>query len=147
MTRILVTAVFWFGCLLSARALSAEIPVTVTNLDQYKYLFAVSARVVSNGVSFHITITGKLEDIHADSGVALSIVIHTKDAHGSESSIAPLKPAIPLALKTDKRVWDVYFTASYELLKTPGLCFVFTENDPNGPAADFYELELKGFLK
>src|SRR5262249_51680663 len=146
---------FWCSFILSAHALSAEIPVTTTNLDQYKYLFAVSTNATSNGVAFRITITGKTADILADSSVNLSIVTQTNDGRGTNHQIAPLKPAIPISLAKGRRVWQADFTMSYELLKKPGLCFVFTEwsheniHDRLVPAesADFYEIKLQDFLK
>jgi len=151
MRRLLTLCILWLGLVLSAHGLSVEIPITTTNLDQYRYLFAISTNAVTNGITFHVTIAAKKEDIHADSGAGLSIVTHTK----SSSSITNVKPEIHVTLRKDKRAWAADFTVSYELLEKPGLCFVFTANAHatiDGkrvlmPSADFYEIKLRDFLK
>ena len=149
------TSVLWLSLILSAHGLSVEIPVTATNLDQYKYRFAISTNAATNGVAFHVTITAKKEDIPSDSAVGLSIVTHTQDARGSTHSIEGVKPTVEVRLKKDNRVWTADFTTSHELLKKPGLCLVFTEithtivdgKRVSMPSADFYEIRLQDFLK
>jgi hypothetical protein len=155
MHRSFITFILWLTLILSAHGLSVEIPVTTTNLDQDKYRFAISANAATNGVAFHVTITAKKEDVPSDSDVGLSIVTQTQDASGSTHSIAGAKPTVEVRLRKDKRVWTADFTASEELLKKPGLCFVFTEiahTIVDGkrvamPSADFYEISLRDFLK
>ena len=155
MRRLFTTSILWLSLILSAHGLSVEIPITTTNLDQYKYVFSVSTNAATNGVAFHVTITAKREDVPSDSTAGLSIVTHTKDVDGSTHSIEAVKPAIQVMLKKDKRVWEADFTASFELLKKAGFCFVFTETahtiiDGKSvamPSADFYEIKLRDFLK
>lgn len=155
MHRLFITPIFWFGLILPAHGLSVEIPITTTNLDQYKYVFSVSTNAATNGIAFHVTITAKREDVPSDSTAGLSMVTHTKDVGGSTHAIEAVKPAIQVTLKKDKRVWEADFTASFELLQKPGICFVFTETahaiiDGKSvamPSADFYEIKLRDFLK
>ena len=155
MHRLFVTLCLWLPLVFSAHGLSVEIPVTTTNLDQYKYRFSVSTNATTGGVSFHVVVTAKKENIHADSETGLSIVTHTNTRDGETRSIARVKPEIPLRVKKDKRVWEADFTVSFELLEKPGLCFVFTEiahgtidgKSVAMPSADFYEIKLRDFLK
>jgi hypothetical protein len=146
----------------SAHGRSVEIPITTTNLDQYAYRFSISTNAVTGGVKFHVTITSKMENIHADSKVGLSIVTHAETPDGEtgrilskSGSIAGVQPEIPVTMKKHRRVWEADFTVSYELLEKPGLCFVFTEiahttikgKSVAMPSADFYEVKLRHFLK
>lgn len=155
MHRLFVTIGLWLALVLSARGLSVEIPVTTTNLDQYKYRFSISTNAATGGVAFHVIVTAKKEDIDADSEAGLSIVTHTKTRDGETHSIVSVKPEIPLTVKKHKRVWEADFTVSFKLLKKPGLCFVFTEfahatidgKSVGMPSADFYEIKLRDFLK
>ena len=128
MHRTSVTLGLWLALVLSAHGLSVEIPITTTNLDQYKYRFSIATNAAAGGVSFHIIVTAKKEDIPADSEASVANVTHTKTRYGVASSMAGVRPAIPVRVKTDKRVWEASFTVSHELLEKPGLCFVFTEN-------------------
>ena len=128
MHRLFVTLGLWLALVLSAHGMSMEVPVTTTNLDQSKYRFSISTNAATGGVSFHVIVTAKKEDIHANSEVGLSIVTHTKTGTGEVHSIVRVKPEIPVRVKKDKRVWEADFTVSFELLEKPGLCFVFTEN-------------------
>ncbi|MEO7298310.1 MAG: hypothetical protein ABI042_07005 [Verrucomicrobiota bacterium] len=155
MHRLFITAVFLLGLILSAHGLSVEISVTPTNLDQYKYVFVISTNAAPNGVAFHVAITAKREDISSDSTAGLSIVTHKNEGGNRTHSIEGVKPAIPVVLKKESRVWKADFTVSHDLLKKPGLCFVFTERahaniDGKSVAmesADFYEIKLQDFLK
>ena len=156
MHRLFVTLGFWLALVLSAHGLIMEIPVTITNLDQSKYRFSVSTNAATGGVAFHVIVTAKKEDIHADSKAGLSIVTHTKTGAGERRSIERVKPEIPVSLKKDKRVWAADFTASFELLEQPGLCFVFSEiphltvddeSIPMPSSAALYEIKLRDFLK
>jgi hypothetical protein len=139
---------------LSAQGVSVEIPITTTNLDQSKYRFSISTNTAAGGVAFHVIVAAKKENIHADSGAGISIVTHTVTNGGSTHSMAGVKPEIPVTMKKNKRDWEADFTVSYDLLKKPGLCFVFTEiahDTINGkivamPSADFYEIRLRDFL-
>ena len=153
--RLFVTLGLWLALVLSAHGLSVEIPITTTNLDQYKYRFSIATNAAAGGVSFHIIVTAKKEDIPADSEASVAIVTHTKTRYGVASSMAGVRPAIPVRVKTDKRVWEASFTVSHELLEKPGLCFLFTElahATIHGKTevdchADFYEIKLRDFLK
>jgi hypothetical protein len=156
MNRLFLTSVFLFALILSAHSVSVALPITKTSLDQYKYVFAVSTNAATNGVVFHVTITAKREDVSSDSTVGLSIVTSKEEAHGgSLHSIEGMKPTMEVTLKRGKRVWEAAFTASYELLKKSGLCFVFTEfahRTIDGklvtmPSADIYEMKLRDFVK
>lgn len=154
MHRTSVTLGLWLALFLPAHGLEMEVPVTTTNLDQSKYRFSISTNAATGGVSFHVIVTAKREDIHANSEAGLSIVTHTKTGAGEMHSIAPVKPEIPVKVKKDKRIWEADFTVSFELMEKPGLCFVFTENSPatitvDGksvpvpPWAAHYELPLR----
>jgi hypothetical protein len=146
----------WLTLVVSAYGLSDEISVTATNLDQYNYHFSVSTNPAPGGVTFHVTITAKRDNIPADySKVGISLVTHAKTRDGESRSITGVKTEIPVSIKKEKRVWEAHFTVSFELLEKPGLCFVFTEfahETINGktvamPSADFYEIKLLDFLK
>jgi hypothetical protein len=155
MHRLFITLGLWFILVLSALGHSVEIPITTTNLDQSEYRFSISTNAATGGVKFHVTVTSKKENIHADSKVGLSIRHTTKTRDGETHSITGVKPEIPVTMKKDRRVWEADFTVSYELLEKPGLCFVFTEiahTTIKGkcvamPSADFYEVKLHDFLK
>jgi hypothetical protein len=156
MNRLVLTSVFLFGLILSAHSVSVEIPITKTNLDQYKYVFAVCTNAATNGVAFHVTITAKREDVPSDSTVDLSIVTHKEEAGGgSLHTIEAVKPAMQVTLKKGKRAWEADFTASNALLEKSGLCFVFIEAahatiDGKSVAmasADIYEIKLRDFFK
>jgi hypothetical protein len=153
--RLSVALGLWLTLVVSAYGHSDEISVTATNLDQYNYRFSASTNPAPGGVSFHVTVIAKRDDIPADSKVGISIVTHKKDRDGESRSIAGVKLEIPVSAKKEKRVWEVEFTVSFELLEKPGLCFVFTEfahETIDGktvamPSADFYEIKLLDFLK
>jgi hypothetical protein len=61
----------------------------------------------------------------------------------------------PISLKKEGRIWTADFIAPAEVLKIPGICFVFNETAhvmENGksvmmPSADLYEINLRDFLK
>lgn len=155
MHRSFITSVLWLSLILSTHGTSLEIPVTSTNLDQSKYRFAISTNVATNRIAFHVTITGKGEDVPSDSVVSLSIVAHTQNGSHSTRSIEGVEPPVEMRLGKDRRVWTADFTVSRKLLKKPGLCLVFTElahTIVDGrrvfmPSAQFYEFRLKDFLK
>lgn len=150
MHRSLIALSLSFGLILSASGSSVEFPVTRTNLDQYKYLFSVSTNATRDGVAFHLTVSAKAGEILSDSTAGLAVVNNTKNTR----SIEPVPPATRVTLKKDKRVWKANFTVSAELLKQPGLCFVFTETahaTADGksiamPSEDLYEIRLQDFL-
>jgi len=155
MHRSLFVTIVWLIAALSANAASVEIPVTPNDLDHYHYLFAVSMNTNRNGVAFRVTITAKTHEIPAGSSANVSIVTHTKRNGGELHKLEKVKPPVRIALKKDKRVWKANFTVSTELLKKPGVCFVFTEmahaiengKDVAVPSADFYEIKLQDFWK
>ncbi len=158
MRHFLTIFTVWIAMVLSAHASSVELPVTPDNLDRPNYTFKVVANSTNKGTSFHITITSKSEDIAADSNADLAIVTHTKNSEGaiSGTSFAAFTAATPVILKKEKHIWTAGFTLPHESLKTPGLCFIFTElaHDAinNGqriamPSATFYEIKLEDFAK
>lgn len=164
MRRLFLAFIVWLVFLSAARAANDEISITPTNLDTFFYRFSVATNATKDGVAFHITITDKRFDIYPDSGADVGVVSH-KDitnqparAAGKplkEASFEPMNPAVPVTLKKEMRAWNADFTASPELLKTPGACFVFrvfAQDRTNGktvpaPPADFYELKLQDFAK
>jgi hypothetical protein len=150
MQPLFVIPIVWFILDLSAYGLSVEIPVTRDRLDQGVYVFSVSTNAITEGVAFHVSIAAKKGAIASDSSVGVCIV-----RHGGEGSaqIVAAKPAIPVTLETNARVWKADFAISYEKLKLPGLAFVFTELDHlsvkgkkvlAGSAA-FYVIKLRDF--
>ena len=155
--HLLILPSVLLALVLSAHTSSIEIPITPTQLDQQNYKFSVSVNATNNDIAFHVLITAKQADVSSDSEAHLAIVDHLEDAHGSISGtdIKPFKPTIPIAFNKDKRVWTVDFTLPHEALKTPGLCFIFSElaHTPiNGktvamPSITFYEIKLKDFVK
>ena len=155
MHRLFVTLGLWLILACNAHAVSVEIPITTTNLDQHSYLFSVSTNVATDGVTFHVVIKAKKEDIYSDSSVGVSIVSQTRTNGGETHSIAGVRPEIKVTIKKEKRVWEADFTVSNQLLEKPELCFVFTEiahATVNGkseamPSAGFYEIKLRDFLK
>lgn len=154
MRRLIITPIFWFGLILSAHGMSVRIPITTNNLDQGRFVFAISTNSAANGIAFHVTITAKREDIPSDSQVDLWIVTRTKEGGGTTTSGEEVKPAVPVALKRGSRVWAADFTVSNDLLKKPGLCFAFTEfahsiidgKSVARPSADYYQIQLRDFV-
>ena len=154
MHRLFIAPIIWFALVLSAYGVSTEIPVTPSNIDHYKYGFSISAKDTKDGMAFHVTITAKpgTNDIPSDSAADLKVVAHTPDG---ETTIRAMEPAIKVAVKNDKRIWEADFTILNELLKKSGLCFVFTEiahttidgKSVAMPSADFYEIKLRDFFK
>jgi len=155
MHRLFVTLGLWLILACNAHAVSVEIPITTTNLDQHSYVFSVSTNAAADGVAFHVVIKAKKEDIYSDSSVGVSIVSQTRTNGGETHSIAGVRPEIKVTIKKEKRVWEADFTVLNQLLEKPELCFVFTEiahATVNGkseamPSAGFYEIKLRDFLK
>jgi hypothetical protein len=156
MCRSFVAVIAWFVFISSACATSVELPVTLTNLDAYFYVFSVLTNATRDGVAFHVTITHKQYDISPDSNAGVDMVVHKKPTNGGfEGSIGSVKPEIPVTLKKEKRVWTADFIVSRELLKNRDVCFVFSvlaHTTVNGktismPSVTFYELRLQDFAK
>jgi hypothetical protein len=157
MRHRLIIPIIWLALVSSARAMSVELPVSPESLDQSHYRFSVATNPTNQGIAFHITILAKKDEIASDSHADVSIVSHTKDSQGSPTgtTIGPMTPTIPLALNKDKHTWTADFTVSRDALKTPGLCFVFTELSHTTidgkliamPSATFYEMKLTDFVK
>jgi hypothetical protein len=155
MRQLLIIPMVWLSLVASAHASSVQLPITTNSLDQQHFTFAVSAHSTNQATAFHITITAKLEDIVSDSEAGLRIVTRTEKDGSVTATIETYPPAIPVALKKDKRVWTADFSLPTKSLSTPGLCFVFTEfghSMLNGkriatPSATFYEIKLKDFAK
>jgi hypothetical protein len=152
----IIPAIF-FALALSARAKSIELPITPSQLDQHNYKFSVTAGTTNQGTAFHIIITAKSDEVPSDCEANLVIVAHPKDGRGSTTGtdITPFTPTVPIAFNKGKHAWTVDFTLPRESLKTPGLCFVFSElahDTVNGqrlamPSVTFYEIKLKDFVK
>lgn len=156
MPRSLIASIIWLVFAPSTWATSVELPVTPTNLDTYSCTFSVSTNATRYGVAFHVTITNQQFDFYPDSTADVDLVIHKKLADGSlEGSVGPVTPAIPVALKKEKRLWTADFTVSRELLKNPDVHFVFgvlAHSTVDGkvipmPSITFYELRLQDFAK
>jgi hypothetical protein len=154
--RTFIVSIIWLALVSSVRASSVELPVTPTNLNTYFYTFSVETNATKDGVAFHVTITNKQYDIYPDSSAGVDMVIHKKLADGGmEGSVGAVTPAIPVALKKEKRLWTADFTVPRRLLENPDACFVFSvlaHSTVNGkvipmPSADFYELGLQDFAK
>ncbi len=132
----------------SAHADSVIFPVTPTNLDQGQFAFSVSTNLTQEGISFHVTIAAKTGEIYPDSQAHLSTVTKTPNA----GTIQPVKS---VTLKKNDHFWTADFITTPELLKTPGICFVFIAQGHainNGktipmPSAEFYEIKLEDFLR
>jgi hypothetical protein len=157
MRNLLIIPSLLFALILSAHATSVELPVTPNQLDQQNYKFSVTADATNHGVTFHVVITAKHDEISADCEANLAVVNHSKDGShsGKGTSITPFQPTVPIAFNKDKHAWTADFTLPREALKTTGLCFVFTElahTMVNGkpvamPSITFYEIKLKDFVK
>lgn len=164
MSRLSLTIIALLVSLSAARADNTEFHISSTNLDTLLYSFSVSTNATDAGVAFHVIITHKRFDIYPDSSADVGTIKHkeitnaTARAPGpiiqTQTSFEALKPAIPIALKKEKRVWTADFTASRELLKNPDLCFVFavpglerTRGKTEPPLEDLYELKLQDFAK
>jgi hypothetical protein len=154
--RAFIISIIWVALVSSVRASSVEIPVTPTNLDTYGCIFSVLTNATQDGAAFHVTITNKQYDIYPDSSAGVDMVIHKKIANGSEEgSVGQVTPAIPVALKKEKRLWTADFTVSRSLLKNPDAYFVFSvlaHSTVNGkimpmPSITFYKLRLQDFAK
>jgi hypothetical protein len=157
MRHLLIIPTVLFALVISARAASVELPVTPSQLDQNNYKFTVSTAATNNGIAFHVIITAKQSEIFSDSEANLGVVTHPKDGKDTitGTSITPFQPTVPIAFNKAKRAWTADFTLPRESLKTPGLCFVFSElahDTVNGqrvamPSVTFYEIKLKEFVK
>jgi hypothetical protein len=150
--RLFITPILWLGLVLFAQCASVEFSVTPTNLNLNRYAFSISNNAAQDEIAFHVTVSARSGDIPSDSTADFAIVTHSKDGG---TSIQGVKNAIRFTLKKGKRLWKTDFTVSHELLKTPGLCFVFTGiahatidgKSVAMPSADFYEIKLKDFVK
>jgi len=157
MRQLLIIPSVLFAFILSAHATSVELPITPNQLDQQNYKFSVTTAATNDAVAFHVVITAKQSEILSDSEGNLAVVTHSKDAQGSRTGteIKPFQPTVPIALNKDKHAWTVAFTVPRESLKTPGLCFIFSElghSVAHGkpiamPSITFYEIKLKEFVK
>lgn len=157
MRQLLIIPSILFALILSAHATSVELPITPNQLDYQNYKFAVTPTATNNAVAFHIVIAAKQSEISSDSEGNLAVVTHSKDGKGSRTGteIKPFQPTVPITFNKDKHAWTVDFTLSREALKTPGLCFIFSElahSTVNGktiamPSITFYEVKLKDFVK
>lgn len=161
MRRLFLTVIVSLVLLSTAHA-NDEISVTPTNLDTMLYSFTVSTNATHTGVAFHVTITHKRFDIYPDSIADVGTIAYTEITNSTArpspqpakaASFERLKPAIPVALKKEKRIWTAEFTASHELLKNTNACFVFSvfaqdpKNGNKAAPADLYELRLQDFAK
>jgi hypothetical protein len=150
MRRIGIILALWILPALVGRGTSVEFPITPKSLDQRDFLFSVSSNSTNRGVFFQVTATAKTNVVPVDASAGLSLV--TSDAGGR--SMGPVTPEPPIVLQKDERVWKATFIASTELLKNPGVCFVFgvpAHAMINGksqamPSIDFYVLKLRDFL-
>jgi hypothetical protein len=157
MRRLLIIPAVLFALALSARATNVELPITPSQLDQHNYKFSVSANATNQSIAFHVIITAKNDEVSADSEANLVVVNHTQEARGpaAGTGMTPFTPTVPIAFNKSKRAWTVDFALPREALKTPGLCFVFSElahDTVNGqraamPSITFYEIKLKDFVK
>jgi len=157
MRHLLTVPTILFALVLSACATNVELPVTPGQLDQNNYKFSVSTAVTNQGVAFHVIITAKNNEIPSDSEANLALISQTKNAQGllAGTGITPYPSAVPIAFNKDKRAWTADFTLPRESLKTPGLCFIFSElaHDTTNsqhiamPSITFYEIKLKEFVK
>jgi hypothetical protein len=146
--KILLCLTLVLSGVLSSYGRSTQIPLTPQTLDQGEYVFSISTNSTHDGISFHVTITAKKGDIFPDSRADLSIVMRGPN-------VPAIRPIKEVTLKKDGHTWMADFVATPELLKTPGICFVFTAYAhaiENGrtvsmPSADFYEIRLLDFLK
>jgi hypothetical protein len=163
MRRLFLSFILCLISVSAAHAANFELPVTPTNLNSFFYTFTVSTNATDTGVAFHVTITDKRFDIYPESIAAVGTITR-KDVTNAvmrgagvlkEASFAPLKPALPVILKKDKRVWTADFIASHELLNDTNVFFVFGvpgsvkpkgETEPS-PAQDFYEVKLQDFAR
>jgi hypothetical protein len=157
MRQLLIIPSVLLALIFSAHATSVELPVTPDQLDQQNYKFTVAANPTNNAVAFHIIVTAKHDEIPADSEANLAVVTHSKDGKGSNNgtSISPFQPTVPIAFSKDKHAWTIDFTLPHDALKTPGLCFIFSEiahtpvknKHAAMPSITFYEIKLKEFVK
>jgi hypothetical protein len=151
MIRIAAIAVLSFALAFTASALSVEIPVTPTGLDQGGYIFSVVTNSAPDGIAFHIVISAKAGEISPDSDVGVSVVHHWDG--GCE--IEPAKPHVNVALKRTPGIWTTDFIASRQLLQSPNTCFIFTAYSHavihgklvGMPSAEFFEIRLADFAK
>ncbi len=145
MNKVWISALLWLAVVLSAHGASAVIPITPRSLDGYgePFVFAVTSRPAKNGQSFHVTITAKTGGVPADSRVDLCFFRRTNNSKYTE----PATPQTQVAVKKGHHVWKAHFVASKELLSDPDTAFVFSIHYHDGPAADFYVLRLRDFIK
>jgi hypothetical protein len=162
-TWTLAAAVLWLALASSVYGFSMEVSVTPNSLDHGNYTFSVSTNETQDGVSFHVVVTAKTGGIPPNySSIGVCLVTHRKNgtSYGrsdwSSSSIRPFnKPAIPVTLKKDTRVWQADFTIPRQSLWRRDLCCVFSEvdsdtiNGQSSPAssATFYEIKLQEFTR
>lgn len=135
-------------CLTSvAFAESIQIPVTPQRLETPGYRFSVETANTADGwATFQVKITAKSADFPPSSSARLAVVTKTIKRGGSYSqSITPFEDA-RVELEKAERTWNAKFTVSQEMLKKPGLAFVFEAQGGN-PNSDFYILKLQDFLR
>ena len=157
MRRLFIIPSLFLAVVFSAHATSVELPITPSQLDQHNFKFAVTADATNRAIAFHLLITAKNNEMPQDSEANLVTVTHSKDGRGqmAGTDIKAFVPTVPIACNKAKNNWTVDFTLPREALKTPGLCFVFSElahSVVNGktiamPAITFYEIKLKDFVK
>ena len=136
------------GVAFPACGTSDVIPITPKNPDGGEFVFAVTTRIASNGLSFRVTVTAKKGTVPQDYSEAhLGLFKVTRTVTGTEGSISYLKPETRVALKRGRRVWKAGFVASNQLLSNPDTCFVFTVWDYRRYDASFYVLKLRDFTK
>jgi hypothetical protein len=131
-------------CLASAvTGKSADIPVTPQSLEASSYRFSVEPATTSDGwTTYQVKITAKTTGFPASSNARLAVVTKTiKRGGGYSQSVTPFED-VRVELEKADRVWNAKFTVSEEMLKKPGLSFVF-ETPEN---SDLYILKLQDFL-
>ena len=147
---VVPAVMLWLAVAPSVYGFSMEVPVTPNRLDVGGYGFSISSNATQDGTRFYVTVTAK-GDIPSECSLGLCKVTHWTNGYSIES----VKPAIRVALQKTNRVWKADFTVPRQLLRSPRLCCVFTEqqNDVvrgvSSPScsATFYTIKLRDFLK
>ncbi len=131
----------------SVCAHSTVTSVTPTQLEEYGFVFAVTNSVTNGGVWFQVTIAAKPGFQVPEGHAHLCRVTKSKDAYGTSLGIGRWASETGVRLEKGTNAWEAAFLAKKGLLQDPDISFVFVVEDKKGPAADFYVVKLRDFIK
>jgi hypothetical protein len=151
---LFIALVILVGLASTATATMVEIAVTPTNLANDEFVFSVSTNIGQGAVVFDVSVTNTQADIFSDSTASVALIHHKRFPDGGLTISGEMpKPAIPVSLEKQARIWKAKFTVPRELLKDPDLFFSFSVYEHgiiNGklefmPSLTVYRMQLQDF--